>query len=308
MKFLRILGIGLLAVVVVVVAVLGLRYVAAVVDVRSADSASLPQLAGLGETRSLTVLPLYENLASRPDLVSEHGVSYLVRTDDATILLDFGNNEANAPVAPLEQNMQNLGIDLDEVDVFVLSHHHPDHMGGLAWWQKGTFAPGTTQPDLDGRPIYAPEPLTYPGASPILATQPQRIANGVASLGAAPFVLPFPLALLMPGGKEQVLAVNVAGKGVVLITGCGHPGLETLVARAQAVLDAPVVGVVGGLHYEEAGAAALQPHVEFLQALHPELVALSSHDSGPGVRQEFRERFGEIYRDIVVGEPISVGG
>ena len=254
------------------------------------------------------MLPLYEKLASRPDLISEHGVSYLVRTDDATILLDFGNNVANAPVAPLEQNMKTLGIDLDEVDVFVLSHHHPDHMGGLAWWQQGTFAPGSGQPDLGGRPIYAPEPLSYPGADPILAAQPQRIANGVASLGGAPFVLPFPLALLMPGGKEQALAVNVVGKGVVLITGCGHPGLETLVARAQAVLDAPVVGVIGGLHYEDADATALQPHIEFLQALQPELVALSPHDSGAGVRQEFQEQFGVVYWDIAVGEPIRFGG
>jgi 7,8-dihydropterin-6-yl-methyl-4-(beta-D-ribofuranosyl)aminobenzene 5'-phosphate synthase len=201
-----------------------------------------------------------------------------------------------------------LGISLDEVDVFVLSHHHPDHMGGLAWWQQGTFAPGSGQPDLGDRPIYAPEPLTYPGANPILAAQPQRIAEGVATLGAASFVLPFPLALLMPGGKEQALAVNVAGKGIVLITGCGHPGLETLVARAQAVLDAPVVGVIGGLHYEEADAAALQPHIEFLQTLRPELVALSPHDSGAGVRQEFRVQFGAVYRDIAVGEPIHFGG
>ena len=40
------------------------------------------------------------------------------------------------------------------------------------------------------------------------------------------------------------------GKGIVLIMGCGHPTVERIVARAEALFEQPVAGVAGGFHYE----------------------------------------------------------
>ncbi len=52
---------------------------------------------------------------------------------------------------------------------------------------------------------------------------------------------------------EQALAVNVAGKGIVLIIGCGHQTLERAVARTEALFDEPLYGVIGGLHFPVTG-------------------------------------------------------
>ena len=35
---------------------------------------------------------------------------------------------------------------------------------------------------------------------------------------------------------------------MILIVGCGHPGVPRLLERAQAALGQPVAGIVGGLH------------------------------------------------------------
>lgn len=46
---------------------------------------------------------------------------------------------------------------------------------------------------------------------------------------------------------EQALAVHVAGKGIVLIVGCGHQTILRLLERAEAMFGAPPSGVIGAL-------------------------------------------------------------
>ena len=77
----------------------------------------------------------------------------------------------------------------------------------------------------------------------------------MATTGVISYPEVWPLSLRDPKGYEQALVVHVAGQGLVLITGCGHPTLERLVIRAESLYDLPVVGVVGGLHYEGQTAA-----------------------------------------------------
>ncbi len=146
----------------------------------------------------------------------------------------------------------------------------------------------------------------YPTLTPIVSTQPTRIAEGVASLGTIAFAEVFPVSLFRGLGREQSLAINVEGRGIVLISGCGHQGLEKMLARADALFEQPVIGVVGGLHYLEATAADLQPEVERLAALDPQLVGLSPHDSGAAAQDVFRVAFPAAYRDIQVGTWISL--
>ena len=277
-------------------------------DVRR-DANTLEQVAPLsiGETATLEILPLYEGTAVQAGLHTGLGVSYLVKTDTATILFDVGNNPSATAPSPLEQNMATLGISLDQVDMIVLSHTHFDHTGGQQWRTKGTFAVGgDRQAPLGNRPVYLPESLSYPGSAPAVVTSPTRIAEGVATTGAIPFVYPFPAWLAIPGGVEQSLIVNVKGTGLVVITGCGHMGLASLLAHVQAEFAAPVAGVVGGMHEGKADAQALTPQIQLLSAIHPLIVGLSPHDSGPAALAAFQQAFPVAYRPVAVGAALKV--
>jgi 7,8-dihydropterin-6-yl-methyl-4-(beta-D-ribofuranosyl)aminobenzene 5'-phosphate synthase len=260
----------------------------------------------IGETKTLEILPLFEK-DSQADLTSGHGVSYLIRTDSAAILFDLGNNLDAASPSPLEQNMTHLGVSLNDLNLIVLSHRHPDHVGGQKWWDKNTFSPdGASQPLLSPLPVYVPELMTYPGSNPILAARPTRLAEGVATTGLIPYAQPFPIWLATPKGDEQALAINVSGQGIVLITGCGHMGLEALIKRAQSAFDTPITGIVGGLHYGNADAAALQTEIKMVHELKPVIIALSPHDSGPAALEAFAQAFPSVYQPIKVGAPITL--
>ncbi len=274
---------------------------------REYETMPAPPAIDPGATKTLRILPLVDEAAGRDDLRIEHGVSYLIQTDDTTILMDVGQNAQATSPSPLEHNMQQLGVTLDDFDLLFFSHLHPDHVGGRAWWQADTFSLGNQQVDLNGKTVYAPAPMTYPGLSPIVVREPVAIADGVASLGALPFVEVFPLSIFMPRNVEQVLAVNVEGKGVVLITGCGHPGLPRMIARAEALFRQPVVGVIGGLHYETTDVASLQPGIDMLGALDMQIVALSPHDSTSQAIEAFRQAFPASHREIAVGQEIVIG-
>jgi 7,8-dihydropterin-6-yl-methyl-4-(beta-D-ribofuranosyl)aminobenzene 5'-phosphate synthase len=203
--------------------------------------------------------------------------------------------------------MQRLGVTLDDVQTLVISHNHPDHVGGVSWWRAGTFSLGNQQIDLSGKNVYVPEAISYPGLDPIIVIQPQRIAPAIATLGTIPFAEVWQVALFRARNTEQALAVNVAGRGVVIITGCGHQTLPKLLARAQALFDEPVAAIVGGLHFEGASAQEMEPYIRLLQGLNPQLIALSPHDSGEVARQALRAAFPEIYQDVRVGQPIQFG-
>jgi 7,8-dihydropterin-6-yl-methyl-4-(beta-D-ribofuranosyl)aminobenzene 5'-phosphate synthase len=259
----------------------------------------------IGSTKTLTITPLFENAVSNPDLHVEHGVSYLVQTDDQTVLLDLGNNMQNLFPAPLDENMRKLGISAQDLDTLVVSHNHPDHVGGINTWQKGTFAAPGGRTDLSGVGIFLPVNLTYPGVLPTVAEDPVQIGEGIASTGRQPFLNPFPLWIGQPVEQEQSLVVNVDGHGLVIITGCGHPGIEKIIARSESLFGLPVVGVVGGLHYVGLSEEQVIPHLDFIREREPGLVAISPHDSDKDTIELFRSAFPNAYQDIEVGNVIS---
>ena len=260
-------------------------------------------IPSLAATSRLEIIPLYEEASAGDPYVSGHGVSYLIRTDSVTVLLDVGDNPGKLVPPPFAINMRELGIAWDEIDRVVVSHLHPDHVGGTDAWQRNTISFGDLPGGMGDRLVFVPAKVTYPNA--IHATIPTLPGPDVATTGVISYPEVFPLSLFEPKGNEQALVVHVAGQGLVLITGCGHPGLEKLVERAETLYGYPVIGIVGGLHFGESSAQDVEPQVQFLQSRQLKLVALSPHDSGPKVLDAFRAAFPQAYQDIQVGSVIK---
>ncbi len=287
-----------------------------------------PKFSDIGTTSNLSILPLIDWHTSRENLRKELGVSYLILTDNNTILFDLGLNPMQEDPSPLLQNMKQLGIELNNIDTIVISHNHADHTGGSKWSEKKTFSLTNTQLDLSHVKVYTPIPMKYPGLQPIHAKDPTVIGPGAATIGSISNAMFF----LGSGLEyEQALAVKVADKGIVLIVGCGHQTLPKLLDRTEVLFDEPLYGIIGGLHYaveggpiEIAGMSPyryfgtgkvpweyitkeeLQVHIDLLKQRQPKIVALSPHDSSPLSFEMFRENFDAAYRDLRVGEEIRV--
>jgi len=250
-----------------------------------------------------------------------------VRTDGNTILFDLGLNADEEDPSPLLRNMSRLGVALNDVDTIFITHNHGDHTGGGKWAEKKTFSVTGRQVPLGGVRVYAPTVMTYPGLEPVYARDPVVLGRGVASTGTIASSMYF-----WGFTEEQSLAVNVEGRGIVLIVGCGHHTVPRLLERARALFDQPVYGLVGGLHFpvmsgptEVYGFAGhkyvgtgkppwdhltvdeLQANVRLLQGLNLGLVALSPHDSSELSIRAFKAAFPDAYVDLRVGEPIIVG-
>jgi hypothetical protein len=197
----------------------------------------------------------------------------------------------------------------------------------MKWSRQGTFSLGKEQIELPGKRAFVPVPMSYPGLTPVHAADPTVIAEGVATTGT------IPRQLFIGWVEEQALVVNVEGKGLVVIVGCGHQTVPKLVERTRAVFSEPICGLVGGLHYPvpkgravvlgipvqkliASGDGPLRPitqeevsaNIDMLRALELDLVGLSGHDSSDEVIDQFRAAFGPAHREVRVGEPIVVAG
>jgi 7,8-dihydropterin-6-yl-methyl-4-(beta-D-ribofuranosyl)aminobenzene 5'-phosphate synthase len=277
----------------------------------------------VGEVDEVSVLPLVERLI--PDgsgLAGEPGVSYLVRAGGSQVLFDSGLSGGRVSSA-LVRNAAALGVDLGALDAVVISHLHPDHVGGVRAARRRTFSFSGEPLEPRGMPAHVPAPMEHPRAEVIPTTGPHVVAPGMAVLP------PLPRMLFWPGYvTEQAMVVNVRGFGLVLISGCGHPPIERMLGVAEQVLDVPIRAVVGGLHlpvhpartplvpqavlgnpyppWRPIGERDVAHVLDEIAARGPHLVALSSHDSTPWTYGAFGRRFGDRYRTLRVGEALTI--
>lgn len=207
------------------------------------------------------------------------------------MLFDSGLSGGRRPSA-LARNADKLSVDLRALDAVVISHLHPDHVGGIGAARRRTFTFSREPLEPRGVPAYVPADMQHPRASVIPAAGPRVIAPGMA-------VLP-PLArmLFWPGYvTEQVLDIPIRAVigGLHLPV---HPARTPLVP--QAVLGNPYPP------WRPIGERDVAHVLDEIAARGPRLVALSSHDSTPWTYNAFGSRFGDRYRTLRAGETLTI--
>jgi len=176
----------------------------------------------IGETEKFEIIPLVDWFTANDSLLGENGVSYLIKTDETTILFDLGLNPNAKHPSTLLHNMSKLGVNIDDIDMIVISHNHADHVGGPKWSTNNSFSVTNYQMDLSNMPVYTPNKMTYPGINPKHTPKPTKISKGVATIG----VIHKPI--FLNNIAEQALAINVKGKGIVVISSCGHQSIKRI--------------------------------------------------------------------------------
>ena len=175
----------------------------------------------------LRITVVYDNNPYQEGLTTSWGFACVIKGAEETILFDTGGNSA-----VLLKNMRQLGIDPKKIDVVVLSHIHGDHVGGLnGFLQANTnvtvYLPATFPPGFK-------ESLKRSGVKTVEVDDPARICKGIYSTGA-----------LGSWMKEQSLIVST-DRGVIVITGCAHPGIVDILQTVKELNADPILLVMGG--------------------------------------------------------------
>jgi len=267
-----------------------------------------------------------------PDtLIAEHGFSALVTVTKAgqqhRILFDTGTSPDG-----MVENMRRLDIDPSSIEAIVCSHGHFDHTTGLDglirtlgrvnlpvlihphfWRRRRLVLPGREPIEI---PATSRQALTGAGFQIIEEQQPSflfgrsvLITGEVArTTGYEPGFppqqawldgnwQPDPLVL-----DEQALIVNVAGRGLVVITGCGHAGVVNIARYAHRLTgEQPLYALMGGFHLNGPLFEPLIPRVlDDLAAMNPGAL-VPAHCTGWRAQHAMSARFPDAFIPNAVG-------
>lgn len=169
------------------------------------------------------------------------GVSYFIKTDQGSLLFDVGYG----PEMPtLADNASKIGFTIEQVDALVISHLHPDHMGGFKAVRTNHVTVPREIGGPGGRACFLPSEANTEGFQTEVVEGPRMLAAGVASTG------PLARSLFLLGWtEEQAIVARLKDKGLVVLTGCGHPTIETITLMVRRLSDDPIYAVGGGLHF-----------------------------------------------------------
>lgn len=238
------------------------------------------------EQDGITIRVLYDNRAHNAALQTDWGFSCLVTGTEKTILFDTG---AKGDV--LLQNMAKMNVAPDAVAVAVISHNHDDHAGGLL-----------SVLDKDRKlivyvPPSCPETLVqqaeHLGAKVVTVTKPVEVCKGVYIIGPT-------------GDKivEQALVVDT-DKGLVVITGCSHPGVMEIAKRAKDHLGREVYMICGGMHLLEMSETQVRDVIAELKSLGVQKTG-PTHCTGEKAIGLFKEAYGNGFVEMGVGRVVQI--
>jgi len=153
-----------------------------------------------------------------------HGFAALVDSQGPRILFDTGPDGDM-----LMSALQREGIDPKSIDLVVISHSHPDHVGGLP---RLLYERPRLEVSVPARSAAALARRLPRNAVLLGEDRPRDIVEGLRVTGDMGGIVP-----------EQALLLETED-GWAAVLGCGHPGLEAIVAAA----DGELATIVGGLH------------------------------------------------------------
>jgi len=237
-------------------------------------------------TQSYRLTIVFNNIPYATNLRTGWGFACLIEGFQQTILFDTGSDGDI-----LLSNMKDLGIDPRIVSVVVLSHIHADHCGGLERFLQ-------QNPEVT---IYLPEsfPASFRqaiqdyGAYIKTVGKAMRLFAQVHSTGEMGKLI-----------KEQSLILETP-KGLVIITGCAHPGLVQIVEKAKGLLKKDIYMVIGGFHLIGTSITRIHGIIQELKDLGVEKVA-PSHCTGDRAIDLFKESWGKDFVEGGCGAVISL--
>jgi len=268
--------------------------------------------------------------------LAEHGLSLLVTVyqgeNKHTILFDTGYTKVG-----VLHNMEQLGLNIEEIETIVISHGHMDHTGSLYGILEKipSTIPLVLHPGAFQYPRYTRTPdgskrlfpqtlvkndLEQKNVEIVESKTPITIANDMIMVTGevertTPFEKGMPNALVEKDGElvfdpfidDQAIVMKLNDKGLVVISGCAHAGIvNTLMFAKKTTGEQKIHAVLGGFHLSGPFFEKFhEPTIEALKKLDPD-VLMPMHCTGWKAIQRFQKEFPESFVLNSVGSKVML--
>ncbi len=259
---------------------------------------------------------LYDSYGKQPaKLKMGWGFAALIEVAGKRILFDAGSRPEI-----FEHNVKAMGVDLKKLDCVVISHRHGDHVLGLKYLKTVNpavriYAPFDEFFGEETNPQYfkrtaktLPEDMRYYDGNP-----PEHVTQG-SFVPYDDIVQVKKTTEIMPGfyivpaeaamGNEITLSIETP-KGLIVVTGCGHPGIENILKAATAG-GKHAYFVIGGLHWVKTPDDQIQKMVASMRDKWKIDWVASGHCTGEPGFEALRKAFGDRYLYSGVGTAIKI--
>lgn len=313
--------------------VTGLVFTAFVIDYRAVAQIQ-------PASSNIVITNLYDAFGSEnPKLTPDFGFSAIIRYKGKTILFDAGTN---ADI--FQRHLKALGFDPKKIDVAIASHGHYDHLGGFDYLLSENRNVKIYLPN-DFFSVGAPIKFPFRSPEAEVAEQlpkEQRYFGGAREVGdvrstgrfwkanveyvnAAKEILPgvtlIPTTSALMGtfikyppfdqqpqfiGMPELTIAFATEKGEIVIAGCSHSTIETIVQETKKVLQKKIYLVAGGFHLIPYDRNYIESLTTRLQNEYGVEAVAPAHCTGHLAFAIFRKAFGNRYKFFGLGEEIKL--
>ena len=217
------------------------------------------------------------------------GVSFLV---DGKVLFDTGEKGAW-----LTENMENLGVEINEIRAVVISHDHWDHTGGLWDLLK----------NKEGLKVYV--------CANVSGKLKNKIKESKGVLEEAKGTIEISKNIFLTGENEgeykgeylfEQALVAKTDRGISLITGCAHPGIIKMLKEVKN--DFPkeaIYAVFGGFHLVNEKDESITAIVDEFKRKGVKKAG-PTHCSGDVAEEIFKLRYKDDFLQMETGRELEI--
>lgn len=234
--------------------------------------------------KPIAIKILYDNCRTNKEFQEGWGFSCLVDLGFRKILFDTG-----ADTQAFFSNLRKFDIQCEEITDVIFSHKHSDHIAGFEE-VIGKLKKGSR--------LFLPK--KFP-TKKVPSTIHAEIVEDFKEIDAGIY------SFVLKGGfflYEQALVIETQ-KGLVIITGCAHPGIIRLLQEVQKRLNRSIHLVLGGFHLFRSKQSQIDEIVSQFKALKVEIAA-PCHCTGNLAIERFHQAFQDSFCKIGTGTILTL--